>query len=69
MFRSQLSGKVSDKRVSPVRVVIETRPRKYENYNPKTKQVKISYGSEIVREIIVLPEEVVQADTLKVKSK
>lgn len=62
MFRCQLSGKVSEPRVSPVRIVTQTRPKTYINYkevfeNDKKKLIEvISEGWEIVEEKLVLAE-------------
>lgn len=57
MFRSQYSGKVALPKVSPVRVVIATRDVTYE-YLDKEGNLKTSYGKEIVKELVVLPDEV-----------
>lgn len=56
MFRSQLSGKQYGPHDKPVRVVVETRPRTYRN-----DEGKISFGSEIVRELLVGEDEIEEA--------
>lgn len=53
MFKSELSGKCYGEYTSPVRVVVERRPKSYQN-----KDGKLSRGWEIVREIAVGPDEV-----------
>lgn len=56
MFICQKTKKVIGPNVSPVKVVVQTRLKKYENYNPKTKRMVYSEGTEIVKEIVVSPE-------------
>lgn len=59
MFKCQATGKISKPGEKPVRVVLETRPKTYENEykdeDDKWRSFK-SEGYEIVREIIVSAE-------------
>lgn len=61
MFKSQLTGKQYGPGVKPVRVVVETRPKtyrnEYRNYEGRVT-VKFSEGTEIVRELVVGPDEI-----------
>lgn len=61
MFKSQFSGKVFGPKVSPVKVVVATRPRQYQNWI--NKELIESEGWEIVKEISVAPDEVEQVKT------
>ena len=56
MFICQKTKKVIGPGISPVKVVVQTRVKNYENYNPKTKRMVYSQGTEIVKEIVVSQE-------------
>lgn len=58
MFKSQFSGKVYGPKVAPVKVVVSTRARRYENW--VNKELVESEGWEIVKELSVGPDEVEQ---------
>jgi hypothetical protein len=55
MFICAVTGKVSEPREKMIKVVVETRPRTYLNWNADGDEV-VSHGSEIVREIGVTKE-------------
>ena len=64
MFRSQLSGQVFGPRISPVKVVVETRTVEY--HNLVDGEDKVSHGTEIVRELTIGPGETLSTEpTLK----
>lgn len=52
MFKSQLSGKQYEASIAPVKVVVERREQTYIN-----EAGLISHGWEIVREIMIGPDE------------
>ena len=54
MFKCELTGKQVGPRVSPVRVVLETRQKKYTNQ--VDKKIIESTGWEVVKEALVDPE-------------
>ena len=53
MYRCEQCQEVSAAGQKANRTIIETRPRKYENYNKRTKEVVITQGREVVKEIIL----------------
>jgi len=55
MFICAITGKVSEPREKMIKVVVETRPRTYTNYNILGDEV-ISKGWEIVKEVGVTRE-------------
>lgn len=57
MFRSQLSGKLYPPKTKPKRIVVATRPQTYVN-----EVGLISYGSEIVKELAIGPDEEVPSN-------
>ena len=56
MFICEYSGKLSEKGVSPVKVIIETRPKTFEVKDKKGRVRKLVHSWEIVKELKVLPE-------------
>jgi hypothetical protein len=56
MFICQKTKKAIGPGISPVKVVVQTRRKTYENYNPKTKKMVYSEGTEIVKELVVSHE-------------
>lgn len=53
MFKSQLTGKQYGPGVKPVRVVVATRPKTYIEHG-----VVVGTGTEIVKEMVIGPDEV-----------
>ena len=61
MFYSEYSGKLFGPGISPVTIVIEKRPKEYQN--EVRKKIRVTYGFEIVKEIKVAPNEVQEVYT------
>lgn len=65
MFRCELTGEVSEPREKPVKVVVATRNRTYSNFvrGEEGWEEKVTYGTEIVKEVSVRAKHVHKLET------